>query len=633
MLSMSLEGPQKQKAVIAEESVAEPEVTLGSDLAVEPQVESLLQQEQTAERGEHQDTPEEEVVEEGSIDPQKEAYAFSKEFSREYRSRLAKELWSIRKKHRVEVPAENESRAKLRELIDEKLEVERERVILADHKYTSAEDAEQAAKVELQEREREVAELESQLENEKSSIVNKIKGWVGLVTPEWKTERELSIAQDRAVAVAEDARFKESELVLERERRAGLQASGEYRVTSLWQESGRVQDIVLDEVETDVLKQKINDFYTKQLEVKNDWETTQAERSINRQAKQHNVVFLHGLPQGEFMANTAENNPTLKTSELSAKAKADLVVGLEPTISVSTFSLDEDKESKLMYPSGLIIGEGTVMSAFEEDAATYAESFDIKFPKYDEQAVSSVQQNPTEAMAEAVAQEGRRTLPWNEIVVRRPKVAGAFIYKGSGGPEDLIKQLELAEHLGVPLVQIEHGQPMRDLLTGEIVDQEELMLHADACSVEDRLQYADDGLAEAYAVPGAESAVAPTRKLADERIERIKAEGGVVPQERQSRRMNTLEQAREALQALRLRNAAEDILYWNKAAQGALSQSGDALFDHLMALSQEYTVIEPLLRGKSSEEATVRLKEILVRADTILARHEGRGQTSEALAA
>lgn len=626
---MSAERIITRPSVTAQEVQIVPDVVENTELNVRPV-------EQAAESM-HEATV---SSEEGVVPPrshvsetQKEAYAFSKEYSREYRTRLAKDLWAIRKRHRVDMPAENEGRAKLRRLLDVKLEEEQERAMLAERHYKSAAEEKTAAETELQLREKEIADIALSLDREKNSILGRIKGWVDSGSAKLTKERTLSLSQLHVDQASEAARVSNIELLRARERRVEAYGASEASITKLWQESSAIQDIVLDESETDAITQKIHEFYGKQLDVRRDWETTQTARSIDKNAREHEVVFLHGLPQGEFMANTADNNPTLNTSGLSARAKADIVMGLEPTISVSTFSPHDEREASLMYSSGLIIGEGTIMSAYEEDAATYAESFDIKFPKYDERAVSSVQPRPIEEISKSIAQEGRNLLPWNEFVVQRPKVAGVFLYKNYGGSDGLAKQLELAEHLGVPLVQIERGKPMRDLLTGEIVNQQMLYDRADACAVEERLQYAEGGINEAYGVPSSEGGVGQTMKRAEERIQRIKNQGSDVPQEKVLIRAREKERAHEALLSIRLRNAADTMLHFNPAARQALSVSGDELFAYLMRQDASYAPFEPFLREKTSAEAETALMKLVAQADTLRARHEGQLDEFEQIAA
>ena len=282
---------------------------------------------------------------ERGIDARKAAYEFSKEYSKEYRKRLAAELREIRQKYRVDFPSENKERGQLRDAIDKQLAEDSGRAEETNMQAGQQKGAYEAAAAELSLRHREIEALEQAIERKKNSYVRSFAAaaTLRLGFVEESHETRLKRLRHETEALQRDVSVKKhtAESAQSSAENIGLANQGSTS-TLLWYR-GQLEDLILDQAETDVLKQKIASFYENQLGIKDDWEQTQRLREVAFQSRQHNVLFLHGinLAPAEHMANTADNNPTLNTRALTGIAKAELLLGLEPTISTSTVLLDE----------------------------------------------------------------------------------------------------------------------------------------------------------------------------------------------------------------------------------------------------------------------------------------------------
>ncbi|MCX6736069.1 MAG: hypothetical protein NTZ13_03215 [Candidatus Parcubacteria bacterium] len=252
-------------------------------------------------------------------------------------------------------------------------------------------------------------------------------------------------------------------------------------------------EVVLDENEADEAKNELRKFYEEQSGIKEKFEQEKSkERDINSLSQEKNVIFLHTLQYDSDTANFGK-------IKVTAMDRARMVMGVEPTISVSTVNLSgEDTESKTFTPIGLIVGEGTVLSAYGSDAGTYADNPFIRRSTYDKNLKSSVQENIEKNTEKALKRERGdwdiQVGEWNEIVVEKPKVAGVFIdttrLSGFSNAKEAMKQaFDIGKEFGLPVYNIQPNGEIIDLLSDDFnkVTQEEALSNKRNLSLEERI--------------------------------------------------------------------------------------------------------------------------------------------------
>ncbi len=178
-------------------------------------------------------------------------------------------------------------------------------------------------------------------------------------------------------------------------------------------------------------------------------------RSVEQISEKEKVIFVHAVPLDiDESMNTQMNNPVASTSKMSVPERIGMIVHEDISVSCSTVPLGTEKQygkkvPKTMYPFGVVIDSGTVLSAHRYDGGISTVSKTAKHRKYDkgEQDVS-VQPNIAAQLEYALhgpfSDEYERELEkkhghinkgsqvgtgsdYNEIVVEKPKVSGFYI--------------------------------------------------------------------------------------------------------------------------------------------------------------------------------------------------------------
>ena len=221
------------------------------------------------------------AVERG-LDARKESYAFSKEFSCEYRKRLAAELREIRQKYRTDVPSENRERSSLRNAIDKRLSEDQGRTVEIQESKQQSEAEYQMALTELEAIHLEIATLETQLETKKTALLNRfavsLKTSLGFITGETHQEQSLKEKREVARSLQEDVWDKHRKIAPTQWDLENVRRKAKMDAQFFQREKEGLKDLVLDESEVDTTKKKIVDFYENQLGIKDDWENTQQQR-------------------------------------------------------------------------------------------------------------------------------------------------------------------------------------------------------------------------------------------------------------------------------------------------------------------------------------------------------------------
>ncbi len=362
---------------------------------------------------------------------------FTKEYSSFWRDELSKKIHDIRSKYnekKVLVEKENLERT------DKKTEIQSEISVIEK---------------EINKIQANIETHKLSLEKEKGRMTYRIASFIGY-RKELPEEAQISNLEDKSKNLQEDV--------------------GQKKI--LLSESS---EIILDQNESEEAEKEILKFYEEQKGIQDVLEKEKnKERDIASISKEKKVLFLHTLPvDGYGMNNTSENNKNLDTKTMTSIDKARMILGIEPTISVSSVSISgENIHSKLqtMYPIGLIIGEGTAVSAYDSDEGTYADSLFSRRSKYDRTAKSTIQENFTENIENALAGQAKERTntdkPWNEIIVENPKVSGVFLDmtrllkdQDRGKAKDAMKQaFNMGKELGIPVYNIQPNGEMINLL-------------------------------------------------------------------------------------------------------------------------------------------------------------------------
>lgn len=307
------------------------------------------------------------------------------------------------------------------------------------------------------------------------------------------------------------------------------------------------EDVVLDNAEMKLAKEEVRKFYEEQKGIKDVFEQEKdKERSVTEVAKQKQVLFLHGLPSRNT-ANTSMNNPNVDTESMGLIDRAKMVIGLEPTISVSTKhtgkegvsaeqALIKQKRSTLhqnpvLYETGLILNGGHITSAYGGDAGSLAEGTKRRFSKYDSTIHSAIQENFSEnlnaALEHRIVGSGISETLINELVVEKPSVSGSFAYfeklddyddflhhyekhkdqisekeieyryqeyrreKEYKQNSDIVSVLKLSQELGIPAYGVKENGELFDLLDEDFneVLPEDVMSKKFSFSADDRINY------------------------------------------------------------------------------------------------------------------------------------------------
>lgn len=140
-------------------------------------------------------------------------------------------------------------------------------------------------------------------------------------------------------------------------------------------------------------------FYERFAKQKQTFESSKAETSVENISKKYGVIFVHTFPlEGMSRWNTSANNEKLDVNSLRTQELVSNIIKNKPDLSCSSVSLDKRFSSlsdETMYPIGIVMSGGTILSAYRYDAGTLTEkNVEHKKSKYDrETRDTSIQEN------------------------------------------------------------------------------------------------------------------------------------------------------------------------------------------------------------------------------------------------
>ncbi len=221
---------------------------------------------------------------------------------------------------------------------------------------------------------------------------------------------------------------------------------------------------ILDEdLEKDEINNLESDFYDKfgheEIEFNKESETI---RSVEWLSKNKGVIFVHSIPLDgiTFPGNTSMNNDLMYTENLNTEERLSLLVNEKPVVSCSTVKLKKNKSGAVIAdnadretfgPFGVVVGQGTVLSAHRFDSGTVAVNDFSKYRKYDKNdPLNGIQPKISAQMEHALegpfsydyikkvksmhghvdgidSRTGSYGTRYNEIVVSSPIISGFYI--------------------------------------------------------------------------------------------------------------------------------------------------------------------------------------------------------------
>jgi hypothetical protein len=149
--------------------------------------------------------------------------------------------------------------------------------------------------------------------------------------------------------------------------------------------------------------QQINDlqsaFYNRFANQKENFENSKLETDVENISQKYGVVFVHTFPiEGMSRWNTSMNNEQLDANSLTSQDILSNIIKNKPDLSCSSVSIDKRFSSQpddTMYPIGIVMRGGNILSAYRYDAGTLTEKdAGHKKSKYDPKTQdTSIQEN------------------------------------------------------------------------------------------------------------------------------------------------------------------------------------------------------------------------------------------------
>lgn len=414
-----------------------------------------------------------ETVEENQTD-KKELGEFSKKYSSFKRSEIASQVWKMRK----------ERRQQKKQAEEQNLEVRQQRAEITKEV--------ESTKGKIESIEKSIADLEKSVQEQKSKIWYKF-------THLFKKEK---LDDEKSLEEAQQKLGQAKEELAEKSR--------------LIEET---REVILESSELDEAKEELEKFYSEQSEVKSKFEEEREQRDLTRISREKGVLFFHGMPLSSFDTNSTEgHNLTLNTREIDVQSRIQMVVGLEPTLSMST--INENKPNKGMYyPFGIIIKSGEVLSAYKGDASSDALGLYARRGYSSEQGPqkSIIQEDIANQINEAVENKHHYD-KYNEIIVQNPKISGLCInIENPNRGVDLSQIKRISDQLGLPVIGLMNGK-MFDLTNdGKEVSLDEVLEKEDL-SFQERLSMAEDSIESLFPALKNEKA----RKEAKRKLEELR---------------------------------------------------------------------------------------------------------------
>lgn len=169
----------------------------------------------------------------------------------------------------------------------------------------------------------------------------------------------------------------------------------------------------------DKIQKMQNEFYKRFSKQKEDFEGDLDNRDIANVAKKYGVFFVHTLPTENINRwNTGMNNKEVDADKLTIEDIIKNIKSIAPDLSCSSvsfkkrYSPNDPGQIGTMYPFGVVLKKGTILSTYRYDGSTLTEKgVQHKKSKYDPDVEdTSIQDNPEQKIDQVLKRKFDRYL-------------------------------------------------------------------------------------------------------------------------------------------------------------------------------------------------------------------------------
>jgi len=143
-------------------------------------------------------------------------------------------------------------------------------------------------------------------------------------------------------------------------------------------------------------------------------------RSVETLAKKHQVFFVHDIIDADWKPSA--NNHAINTRNLDFDDQLNIVLGLDPTLPVSTLSPNSKNRTFGNGAWGVLLGGGRIVGGEDSDAATTATSLTSRWIKQSSRSIEAID----DAIKRPRVGGKINGSSYNELVMERPEVAGVY---------------------------------------------------------------------------------------------------------------------------------------------------------------------------------------------------------------
>lgn len=143
-------------------------------------------------------------------------------------------------------------------------------------------------------------------------------------------------------------------------------------------------------------------------------------RSVAEQAKKHGVFFVSDIVTADWKPSA--NNYAIDTRQLDFDDQLNIILGLEPTLSVSTLSLNSQNRTFGTGAWGVLLSGGRIIGGEETDAATVATGLRNRHIQKESRSIAAIDK----AIERPWSGGKEGSTSYNELVVEQPEVAGVY---------------------------------------------------------------------------------------------------------------------------------------------------------------------------------------------------------------
>lgn len=372
---------------------------------------------------------------------------FSKKYSLSFRKETAQKINNLRFAYQnklIEKPKEIE---KYQEDIsikeDEKEKKEQELLLIQK---------------DLEEKEKELESLQQSMNEWKNEFWIKIRSFLS----KKNVEEELKFYTNNIEMTKNYISNKELEGQIQKEilNRLKNEIEEKYKLIE------ETESLLNSEEELETTKNTSDDFYKKIKKEKINTDLDSKFREITTVSLKNEALFCHALPiEKEYNNSFSQNNALINTRKIEAEEKIKMIIGIEPTISISSIN---NTSQKLARKFGVILKGGKILSAYAGDAGTLIEeNINNRKSKYDRDLKhSNLQNSIEERINKALLHIDTRSEDnngsassmdqgWNEIIVENPQLAGIYCQDIEILKKNIADIYRMSKNLSLPVYLIE----------------------------------------------------------------------------------------------------------------------------------------------------------------------------------